>query len=214
MDALVKYFSPLCLVLLLVSCGETLPPKVYAQGDAFDPLAFDRLQEDAAADAEAAPRKISIPPNSQEKGGLRIDMSVSSIAANVNPSNQAVEIKAGNPIYVNLTVRNTTVNSVTVPYATEKRFDVVVYNDAEQRNAVFVHSESQMYAQLFQEVVLSAGANVKRVLEVPTMKLDAYAKDAPRGLTRPLTAGDYWFYALHEGTPNLATGPIRVTVLE
>jgi hypothetical protein len=202
-----RVLVPVALLLataaLLAACGSNPPPKVYAQGDTFDPLAYDRLQEDASAAAEPEGRKITIPPNSEEKGGLRLTI-------DVNP----LQTKAGRPLYANLTCRNTTTNAVTVPYSSEKRFDVVVFSDAEQRTPVFVYSETQMFAELFQEVVLGPGANVKRVVEIPTMTTDALVKGAPRGLTRPLVPGEYWVYGTHEGTPNLAVGPVKITVVE
>ncbi|MBI1292292.1 hypothetical protein GC173_13805 [bacterium] len=203
----------LAAAISLIACGSTPPPRVYAQGDTFDPLAYDRLQEDARAQEEAAPRKISIPANSQEKGGLRIEMKLNAMSQK-DLDLRPLESRAGRPIFVDLTCRNTTMNAVTVPYSSEKRFDVIVFSDSEQRNPVYVYSEGQLFAQIFQEVVLSPGANLKRVIEIPTMSLDALPKDAPRGLTRPLVPGEYWVYGTHEGTPNLAVGPMKFTVTD
>lgn len=205
MTGLIKTTLALSVLLLAtMACGPKNPPRVLAQGDPFDPLAFDRFEEAAVDPAANVPqRRINLPPNSQERAGLRVDMSIS-----------PTTITPGRTTFVHMTVRNTTMNSLTIPYSTEKRFDVIVFSDPEQRNPVYIHSETQFFAQLFQEVTLGPGSNLKRVIEIPTMTVDALPRDLARGLARPLLPGEYWVWGTHEGTPNLSTGPIKITVGE
>jgi hypothetical protein len=193
--------SPALLIIsflltgVLAGCAKTRPTKVFPQGDAFDPTAVTRSDSDDPA-TTAAPRRIQLPPR-QEDRGLRLSMAI-----------DPTTVRAGQPVYVAMTIRNTTTNAVTVAYSSEKRFDVVAFGDQEQRSIEWVHSENAAFATIFQEVVLGPGATTKRIIEIPTTRLEGSNRD---GRLRP---GSYWIYGTHEGAPALSTGPIKIEIVE
>ena len=167
-------------------------------------------KEEKAADTKTPPKRVSVPKGASEKNGLLMVVRIEG----QEPKEDEYTVKAGTSFLVNTVVRNLTSNSVPVAYATDQRFDVVVYKDPDQKEAAHLWSEHRMFAKAFQEVMLGGGTTVSRMLDIPTTK-DASVDDMLEGdLGKPLTPGTYYLWATHEGRPFLAAGPLKIIVSE
>jgi hypothetical protein len=189
-----------CILAGCIFSKPEPPAKRYAQGDPLHSSESSAVEgEDVASPLK--PPAVSIPPQDRQ-GGLTLTIRAQDSA-----------VKAGQKLYFTVSLRNTTVNTSTVAYPSEKRFDVVVFADEALKIPVYVHSQTTLYAELFQEVILGPGSNTTRVIDVPTTSLlgdDAASTD----VTLPLRPGSYWVCAVHDAIPVLGTKPLAVQVQE
>ncbi len=194
--------STVIAALLLGACGlAKQTAKQFPEGDSAKELeGMGIILSDAPA---AQPtRRIMVPGNNAEARGLFLGFGLVQST-----------VKAGNPVVVQCGVRNTTGNSLGVSYPSVQRFDLVVFRDEAQREPVHVWSEGRSFAQIFEEQMLGPGSTLPRVLEIPT------TRTAPPGIedldmAQPLSAGTYYVWCRHVGTPSLSTGPVKFEVVE
>lgn len=202
-------FTALSIALVAVLAGCSIAsksvPKEFAGGDLYERKADPGTTSDGVqADKPAPPRTIMLPTNKRQDKGLVLT---------VKP--KGLHVHAGSMLPVDMIVRNTTGAPITIPYNGGKHFDIVVFADPDQRKPVFVWSEGRYFTRTFEEPVLSAGAPLMRILEVPTTADKTVDKIMEDGdLTKPLTPGKYYLWGTHEGQPFLAHGPIEIFVEE
>jgi hypothetical protein len=202
------------IALAISACaGNQKVAKVFPGEDpdyAESTLSSPSPKEEKGSDTKTPARRLSVPKGASEKNGLMMAVRIEG----QEPKQDEYTVKAGNSFLVNAVVRNLTSNSVPVAYATDKRFDVEIFKDPDQREAVHLWSEHRLFVQAFQEVMLGGGTTVSRMLDIPTTK-DASVSDMLEGdLGKPLTPGTYYLWATHEGRPFLAAGPLKIIVSE
>lgn len=202
-----------CLAVMALACGGGTPvAKVLPGGepDIIEAGSTSNPGDKSSSKSSTPTRRITVPRDAADKNGLYLAIRIEGM----DPRAGMFAVSAGESFLVNPIVRNTTTNSVPVAYASEKRFDVIVYKDEDQREPVFVWSEHREFAATFQELMLAGGTTMSRMLEIPTTKDRSVDELMEGDLGRPLTPGTYHLWATHEGRPFLAAGPLKIQVVD
>lgn len=196
-------------ILLVGSCGlpdKAAPKPVTKQFPGGEPLALEEDSTQPAvpfrAEEETKPRKRIVIPGRVEERGLVLGAAVDNTT-----------IPAGQPIQLRLRLRNTTYNAMPVIYSSALRWDAVAFTDPDQKDAVFQWSADRFFAEIYQDQMISPGALLAQIVEIPTTDDRLVQELMSEDLSRPLGPGTYYIYGIHVGRPNLAAGPVVVKVV-
>ncbi len=185
--------------------STTSHPKQFPSGE---PGSFAELESEtefpSVEQAEIiTPRQIIIPSNRREERGVYLDAKL-----------VQTEVQAGTPVVIKCSAKNVTNSPTHVIYPTTLRFDAVAFADPNQRSPVFVWSDTQDDTPFYEERMLGSGVSITRTLEIPTVTIENSGPEVSGNLTTPLTAGSYYLWIRHSGTPALSFGPVEFSVVE